>query len=146
MPSLKFIRKSQGRQGYDSALLIKGVEGGFSPALNKPIRRFLFDLTSTDHTDVEKEIVGLPDMLVHREAVQHNHQSDGEAARECLGLGLRVLAGEKNSARDSLLVTAAQIISAHNYADCFNAAVEKVQHSLDNGLAMERFKSLIESS
>jgi len=45
------------QSGYDSVLLFKGVEGGLAPALNKPLRRYLFDRLGSENVANHKQII-----------------------------------------------------------------------------------------
>jgi anthranilate phosphoribosyltransferase len=135
--------------GYSSALLSKGVEGGFAPALNKPIRQFQFNLDSPDWAVTEKQLFELPAELVSLEAAPKVLSSVNQeiklASQNCLELGLEALSGKHNSLRNSLIVATAQIINNYQGADNFYSAVDKVQNCLDNGAAQDSFRSLIVS-
>ena len=133
--------------GYSSALLSKGVEGGFVPALNKPLRQFQFDFDSSDWAVTEKELFDLPAELASFEAapsvLSSANQNMDLAAQNCLELGIEALAGKHNSLRNSLVVAAAQIVTIYHATDNFYSAVDKVQNCLDNGSAQDSFRSLI---
>lgn len=135
--------------GYSSALLSKGVEGGFVPALNKPLRQFQFDFDSSDWAVTEKKLFDVPDQISSFEAapsvLKSTNQDLDLAVQNCLELGLDALAGKDNSLRNSLIVAAAQIITSYQATDTFSLAVEKVQNCLDNGSAQDSFRSLIAS-
>jgi anthranilate phosphoribosyltransferase len=133
--------------GYSSALLSKGVEGGFVPALNKPIRQFQFDFDAPDWAVAKKKLIDVPAQLAAVEAapgvLNCANQDADLAAQNCLELGLEALAGRHNSLRNSLIVASAQIISIHQATDNFYSAVDKVQNCLDNGSAQDSFRSLV---
>lgn len=133
--------------GYSSALLSKGVEGGFVPALNKPIRQFQFDFDAPDWAVAEKKLFDVPTQLTSVDAapgvLSCANQDTGLLAQNCLEQGLEALAGTHNSLRNSLIVASAQIIAIHQAADNFYSAVEKIQNCLDNGSAQDSFRSLV---
>ncbi|MFT7528901.1 MAG: anthranilate phosphoribosyltransferase [Arenicella sp.] len=133
--------------GYSSALLSKGLEGGFVPALNKPIRQFQFDFDAPDWAFTEKKLFDVPPQLASVDAAPSvlscANQDTNLAAENCLKLGLEALAGTHNSLRNSLIVASAQIIGIHQAADNFYSAVDKVQNCLDNGSAQDSFRSLV---
>ncbi len=144
--------------GYQSVLLLKGVEGGLAPALNKPLRRFLFAGELPNDIDAEKQLLESHALFSSKVAAMPiglSPAEDGEfcvdeAVQKCLNVGLEVLGGEQNkftnSARDSLCLSVAQILLAHEPKLSLPSAVEKVQMCLDNGSAKQRFESLSSES
>ncbi len=127
--------------GYQSVLLLKGVEGGLAPALNKPLRRFFFDGELPNDIDSEKQLIESQALFNAPAAAKGVDQSQN-AVQECLETGLNVLNGVKSIARDSLCLSSAQILNAHQADLSLPEAVEKVQRCLDNGSAKERFCGL----
>lgn len=136
--------------GFASALLVKGVEGGFAAPLNKPIRHFHFKFDQPGGSNAEKQTTRLPLSMAATRAAPDNQQVGDDVVKRCLELGLEALDGCQGIARDSLVIAAAQIIYAYQGlidtgADSLAKAVEKVQDCLDNGSAQTRFQSLIAS-
>ncbi|NNC99194.1 MAG: anthranilate phosphoribosyltransferase [Gammaproteobacteria bacterium] len=134
--------------GFASALLVKGVEGGFAPALNKPVRGYFFNFDLPEAAPSGKCVLDLPTTMIANQAAVSNASPVSESVDQCLQSGLAALSGERGTARDSLVISSAQIIHtyqshAHADADSFADAVEKVQYCLDNGAAKSRFQSLI---
>lgn len=139
--------------GYNSVLLLKGVEGGLAPALNKPLRRFVFDSDLPDDIDAQKQLIesqslfGSPvaALQVNSETLVETDFYAKDPVQTCLNVGLEVLDGSKNSvtqaARDSLCLSAANILIAHETNLSLPSAVEKVQMCLDNGSAKHCFES-----
>jgi len=132
--------------GYDSTLLLKGVEGGLAPALNKPLRQFFF--TGELPTDVADEKAVIESHLLFTADSAALNAQDGEASvKQCLSVGLAVLDGRDDSyhatARESLSIAVGHILYAHGRAISLSEAVVKVQNCLDNGSAKECFNSLI---
>lgn len=127
--------------GYHSSLLCKGVEGGLAPALNKPLRQTWVDFSSgTDEQRATRQ--DLPSVVVADSAAYSVTKLQRPEAAATLELGLQTLGGERSTARNSLILAAAQILAAYGRADSLSAAVEKVANCLDNGSAMNRFNSL----
>jgi len=128
--------------GYKNLLLLKGVEGGLAPALNKPLRRFFFNDELPDDIEAQKQLIESQLMFdaksAARGAVNSNHPVE-----ECLDVGLDVLGGIKSISRDSLCLSSAQILIAHQPHLSLPEAVEKVQMCLDNGSAKAHFNALI---
>lgn len=133
--------------GFDSVLLLKGVEGGLAPALNKPLRRFFFQENLPNDINAEKQLIESQLLFDCNSAAQASSESDNVA--ECLTLGLDVLRGSTLSstflARNSLSLAAAQILNAHEVNLSLSAAIEKVQVCLDNGSAKSLFNDFINS-
>lgn len=133
--------------GFDSILLLKGVEGGLAPALNKPLRRFFFQGELPECIDAEKQLIESQALFESKVAAHASNESD--QVMECLELGLDVLNGAKTSsclvARNSLTLAAAQVLNAHAEDLSLSAAVEKVEVCLDNGSAKSLFNGFISS-
>lgn len=137
--------------GYDSALLVKGVEGGLTPAINKPMRRYFFDTVDMSGRDFssETEIAQRKEVLELPQASELNvaaHQIDEQsqanttrAVEDCLTLGLQVLAGQQGTARESLCLAAGQILWAHSRVDNLQKGVAMAGKSLDSGKAKSLF-------
>ena len=128
--------------GYKKVLLLKGVEGGLAPALNKPLRRFAFDGELPDDIDAQKQLIESQNMFEATSAALSVGDAENSVDR-CLEVGLQVLGGVKSVARDSLCLASAQILIAHSTNLSLREAVEKVQMCLDNGSAKTHFNALI---
>lgn len=131
--------------GYSSVLLLKGVEGGLAPALNKPLRRFFFDQDLPDDIDAEKQLIESQSIFSTNIAAQASTKAD--KVDECVSLGLKVLAGINTEstiiARNSLCLAAGQILNEHESNLSLAQAVEKVQVCLDNGSAKAWFDGFL---
>ena len=131
--------------GFEQVLLLKGVEGGLAPALNKPLRRFQFEKTLPADVDAAKQVLDTPFSSSATSAAMPMSQ-DEPMVEQCLEAGLAALNGVPGLARDSLTLASAQIINAQDKSLSFDDAVEKVQRCLDNGSALERFQMFVVSS
>jgi anthranilate phosphoribosyltransferase len=131
--------------GFDSTLLLKGVEGGLAPAVNKPLRRFLFDRDLPSNIDQQKELID-SNALFSAQTAAPPRESDDNPIQECLELGLKALSGAPGIARDSLSLAAGQILYALGQANSLAEAVDNVQFCLDNGSAQARFKTMLETA
>ena len=133
--------------GYDSTLLLKGVEGGLAPALNKPLRRFFIEGELPNDVDQQKELIENIAICDAPSAGQPLNCIDSfdsdKAVDECLSVGFGVMRGEKCIARDSLALAAGQILYAHGKAETLIEAIDCVKASLDNGAVLESFNALI---
>jgi len=138
--------KVAAQAGYHSILLLKGVEGGLAPALNKPLRRFLFATPLPKDLGAEKQIIDLDGLSLSQSTAAAPITDQARGVQECLDAGLGALSGKPGVARDSLSLAAAQIVFAHNKYLSLAQAVEKVQYCLDNGSARARFDDMISNS
>ena len=133
--------------GYDSTLLLKGVEGGLAPALNKPLRQFFIEGELPDNVDQEKQLIESTELFEAKSAAQSlNVDTEFEsevAVQECLDVGLFVLKSGKCVARESLCLAVGQILYAHKRASSLSDAVNQVAACLDDGSALAHFNMLI---
>jgi len=132
--------------GYKNVLLLKGVEGGLAPALNKPLRRYSFngDLPAealSAHVDAEKQLIESQSIFGAQSAAL-GFDGESKPAEHCLDIGLSVLAGKQSVARDSLALASAQILLEYQTELSLSGAVEKVYGCLDNGSALSFFNAL----
>ena len=133
--------------GYDTTLLLKGVEGGLAPALNKPLRQFFFEGELPENVDQEKQLFESAELFDVKTAAQ-SLDIDGDfnseaAVQTCLEVGMSVLGGKKCVARDSLCLAVGQILFSHQRSNSLAQSVETVAKSLDDGSALAQFKMLI---
>ena len=132
--------------GYNSTLLLKGVEGGLAPALNKPLRRFFFDECLPEHIDQQKEVIDSDTLFTDRQAAEpllNKDANEAECTAKCLEVGLAVLNGQASLARNSLILATANVIYAHRGTESLAEAVQSVQYCLDNGSAKAHFDAAI---
>ena len=129
--------------GFDTALLVKGVEGGIAPALNKPLKSSFYSFNKNSAAVVKQEVpVPAVEFALQYAGEQYSQQGDiqeGARVGQCLESGLGALRGVSGDARNSLVLACAQILFHHRPAVSFPAAVELIQHCLDNGSALRRF-------
>jgi len=119
--------------GFDSALIIRGVEGGVIPSLRQPGRRPATTTTRGIRIDLDPTQIGieqsaravpLPDDLPKREraddvAIAVDIKATAAAAAAA---GLAALQGEKGATYDSLLLGASLILHHVGRAASFHAA------------------------
>ena len=126
--------------GFDSVLLVKGVEGGLAPALNKPLRKYVFSEEPPGNADDHKIHMETPYSITSRLAGPVLEEQCAAVAR-CLELGKNVLTGQSGIARDSLVLASANILNFIEPELSLKQAVEKVKACLDNGSAAARFEA-----
>jgi anthranilate phosphoribosyltransferase len=137
--------------GYDSALLIRGVEGGVTPSLRQPGRYFYYqDRGEEQAVDVDPTDLGinqavravpLPDDLPKtvRPGDEIAITLDIEAtARAAAQTGMEALGGKAGPTYDGLVYAGALILQHLGKADSAVAAAEQVRQVLDSGKAATR--------
>lgn len=144
------IYASLARQaGFDSAMFVRGVEGGIIPSLQQPGKLFYYydkgaeqqrDLVPQEagiHADVRA--LPLPDDLpaapVLGDEIATTVDSDALAARAAQ-LGLAALGGERGLMYDSLVYAAAIALTHLGRYGSLAAAADAVRTVLDSGKAL----------
>lgn len=126
--------------GFNHALLVKGLEGGITPALNKPLRTFF----AAEHHLSEKEIKNHLSPLHTSGGVAINANSNDSLAKQTLKTGLQALNGCKGAAYDSIVLTSTTILEKLVPANEKNVVSENIIESLQSGSAKRHFDSLKE--
>lgn len=143
------IYASLARQaGFQTAMFVRGVEGGVIPSLQQAGRLFAYqdqgaeyqvDLSPQALSIVaETRAVPLPlELIPADEALVDSHALAAQAAR----LGLAALAGERGLTYDSLVYACAICLTQlQRYSDLSSAALA-VRTVLDSGQALKVFKA-----
>ena len=132
---------------FNDTLLIKGIEGGITPALNKPLRSFF----ATEQHFGEKEIINDLTAQYEFSGVMIDKTSQDSLAKQTLHAGLQALDGNRGNAYDSILLTSKTILKKLSPAleklspeIQEKEASKKVAHVLDSGIAKKRFNALRE--
>ena len=140
--------------GFQSSILVRGVEGGVVPSLSQAARYFLSeDGNSLMQVELDPEMLGiqrqeravpLPETLVNDSIrsvkAPDNPFAEGLSAHAAK-LGLAALHGDKGYTRDSLIYAAAVILQARGSASSLATAAERAKAALDDGAALDRFKA-----
>lgn len=148
------IYESLARQaGFDSAMFIRGVEGGIIPSLQQAGKLFSYhgegELQQRDLLPQELGIqaqtraVPLPENLPAHplgDFAAATLDSD-ELAKHTAEQGLAALNGEQGLMRDSLVYAGAIALTHVGRCDSMQTATEAVKQVLDNGKALEAFKA-----
>ncbi len=139
--------------GFDSALIIRGVEGGVIPSLRQPGKYYWFkDRGEEVEADIDPQALGieqsvravpLPEGLPKIEragdevAIMVDVAATARAAAEA---GLAALGGEKGPTYDSLVIGAALILHHLGRAGSLRQAADQARAVLDSGRALARVK------
>lgn len=138
--------------GFDSALIIRGVEGGIVPSLRQAGKYFAYtDSGEEIGYDIDPEMleitqdnraVPIPDDVPQTAkgegAVSLTDVQTG--ARKAAEWGMAALSGEKGPTYDSLLYSAALVLTHLGRADSISAAGDVLRQVLDSGRAARRVR------
>lgn len=139
--------------GFDSALLIRGVEGGVIPSLRQAGKYFYYhdrgeeqvrEITPADF-GIDRPI---PPVALPGVPQTNGEEGDGVAAtldtalmaRATVELGLETLAGKPGPMRDALVAAAAVALVHLKRHNSLKTAADAVCAVLDNGQAAAHFK------
>lgn len=128
--------------GFDSALVVRGVEGGVVPSLRASGRAYRYEDGGAEAAvDLRVADFGLAEGLQPpRLAAVDDAAFDAEAAlRATCAQGLGALRGEAGAMRDSLVCAAATILWHVRRYDALRAAADAVRTVLDDGRALAHF-------
>ncbi len=138
--------------GFDSALMVRGVEGGVIPSLQKAARFFYYRDQGQEQSveidpaqleiDPSVRAVPLPDEL------RKTGESGGKVtfdtatvAQAAAQAGMEALAGQSGPAREGLVFSAALCLWHVGRYDSVLAAVHAVREVLDSGKVLARIQS-----
>ncbi|MBI3563182.1 MAG: anthranilate phosphoribosyltransferase [Gammaproteobacteria bacterium] len=138
--------------GFDSAMVVRGVEGGVIPSLQQTAKLYSYhDRGQEQESDLDPKLLGihqttraipLPKDLQPSEhkpdAVANPFDPDAVAARTA-EVGLEALHGKPGPARDSLIYAAALVLRHLGRAADLTTAATRVRQVLDNGKALAHF-------
>ena len=142
--------------GFNSAVLVRGVEGGVIPSLKQESKYFHY--TNKEHESGELSEVEIhPDQINIQQDVRavplpelNAAKTEGDEtaakidtdqlAEEAAKVGLAALEGEQGPARDSLIYTSAITLTHLNIEKDFQSSAERVRTVLDSGKALNHFQ------
>ena len=140
--------------GFDSALIVRGVEGGVVPSLQQPAKVFYYhDEGEVQQILVEptsigiiqsKRAVPIPDDLpkVKNKGDTITTTVDPDAiAKAAAEAGIAALEGKGGPAYDSLVYAAAICLLHLKRHDSLQAAADAVHKALDSGEPLARFRA-----
>ncbi len=139
--------------GFDSALIVRGIEGGIIPSLRQNAKVWTYRDGGDDHdTDISPtepgieqtvRAVPLPEEIAgyRRRSDDTGGEVDGLAiARAAARAGLAALNGAPGPARDSLVYGAALVLRHVGRARRLDEAAAMVRAALDDGRVRARFE------
>ena len=139
--------------GFDSALIVRGIEGGIIPSLRQNAKVWTYRDGVDEHdTDISPDALGieqavravpLPEGIAgyRRKSDDTGGEVDGTAiAQAAARAGLDALDGAPGPARDSLVYGAALVLRHTGQARRLDEAAATVRAVLDDGRARARFE------
>jgi anthranilate phosphoribosyltransferase len=139
--------------GFDSALLVRGVEGGVTPSLRQKGKIVYYhdmgeeQVREFDPADIgiEQQVraTPLPDDLPARPA-DDDVGADFDvavAARQAAEAGIAALEGRQGSSYDALVYSGALALWHLRKYDNLSDAADRIREVLDNGKALEHFNN-----
>lgn len=135
--------------GFDSALIVRGVEGGVIPSLQKVGRFFYYRDQGEDYSvDIDPAELGI-DQSVRAVPLPDDLQKAGGAgesfdattvAQAAAQAGMEALAGQPGPTREGLVFSAALCLWQVGHYDSVPAAARAVREVLDSGRALVRMQ------
>ena len=138
--------------GFDSAVLVRGVEGGVIPSLKQESKYFEYkgdnNLTEVEihpeHLNIKQSVraVPLPELNAAKSqgddtAAKIDTDQLAEAAAK---VGVAALQGEHGPARDSLIYSTAIMLTHMGTEKTIQASAEKVRAVIDSGKVFAHFQ------
>ena len=140
--------------GFDSALIVRGVEGGVIPSLRQTGRAFYYrnGATKDESAEFSPSQFGI-DQPVLAPALPSGDQRDGmdalpsafeankvDVLKAAVRAGLDALAGEPGATRDSLICGAALCLWHLGRSASLESAAQEVRRVLDSGKTLEHLR------
>jgi anthranilate phosphoribosyltransferase len=142
--------------GFDSAVLVRGVEGGVIPSLKQESKYFEYKNSSAleeveihpDHINIQQNVraVPLPELKPTKPGDDASDEISAKIdtdllAEEAAKVGMAALQGEQGAARDSLIYSTAIMLTHMGAEQSIQASAEKVREVLDSGKAFAHFQT-----
>ncbi len=135
--------------GFDSAMIVRGVEGGVIPSLQQPGKLWSYrDKGEETAVELDPKTLGfeqktravplpkdIPEIKNQGASIIKPFDTD-VAAQRTADVGLAALKGEKGAAYNSLVYAASITLHHLGKADSLKAAADMVRKTLDSGKAL----------
>jgi anthranilate phosphoribosyltransferase len=124
--------------GYDSALLIRGVEGGVVPSMRQ--KGLMISYSGTDEiarVDIEPQELGI---MQENRSITAINENVNKMAKRTVELGTQALQGTKGQFYDGLVLSASLVLWHMDKALSLAEAADKVRSVLDSGSVLNRLK------
>lgn len=120
-------------QGFDRAVIVRGLEGGVIPTLRKPSENHLMISNQSHPLPVDPADFGIDQ---DTRGVRQQSTLDAKTAADD---GLAALQGQPGPAYDSLVLGAGIALLGCGLVESASQAAEQVRQALENGLAYQHF-------
>ncbi len=139
--------------GFDSAMIVRGVEGGVVPSLQQTAKMFYYhDLGAEQEVQIQASDIGIQadtravpipkDIPEAQPGDEIATTVDSDAvAQRAAELGMAAMSGEKGLTYDSLVYGAALCLHHTGRHATLQQAADAVRGVLDSGAALERLKA-----
>lgn len=138
--------------GFDSALLVRGVEGGSIPSLSQVSRLFEYDGKALTRHRLSprslairqsQRMAEIPENMRYALAQAALHQPANAVAEYAAAAGMDALGGQPGPIRDSLIYGAAIALNYCGVADSLQAGALLAKERIDSQAALARFKAAL---
>jgi anthranilate phosphoribosyltransferase len=139
------------KSGFDSAMIVRGVEGGVVPSLQQQAKlTYYHDMGEELSIDLDPVSMGIEQTTratpIPKDLPTVGEQGDDayhpdEIARAAAESGLAALGGEKGTTYDSLVYSGAIVLNHLGLADSLAGAADQIRKVLDSGEALKRFNA-----
>jgi anthranilate phosphoribosyltransferase len=140
--------------GFDSAMIVRGVEGGVIPSLQQPAKMTSYhDMGEEKETELNPLNLGieqatratpiprdLATVTEKADEIQTEYDPD-DIASAAAKAGLAALEGERGTTYDSLVYSGAIVLSHLGKAESMNDAAEMIRNAIDSGDALKHFNA-----
>lgn len=137
--------------GFDSAMIVRGVEGGVVPSLQQQAKlTYYHDMGEEQSIDLDPTSMGIqqstratpiPKDLPTMGSVDDASYNPDDIARAAAEAGLAALGGEKGTTYDSLVYSGAIVLNHLGRAGSLAEAADQIRKALDSGEALKRFNA-----
>ena len=134
--------------GFDSALIVRGTEGGIVPSMSKPSKCFGYTNKGKE-TEINLDpgelgivqsvkAAPIPEGLYTNAGDKSTHSQLQILAKAAAESGLKSLNGESGAALDSLILAGSAVLWQTGHCSSLQEAAAAVRTVLSNGSALER--------
>ncbi len=124
--------------GFDSALLVRGVEGGVTASLRQPSTTYQFSGDAPEVAiEVDPEALGIRHEL-RAPSIPEGVSGNEEISKRAADAGVRALQGEEGITFDTLLLSATLALHHLGRCDTLQRGAEEVRDLLRSGRAAGR--------
>lgn len=129
--------------GMDTALLVRGVEGGVVPSLRQKGLIISYQgVIAQDKVDIDPKVLGIKQELraiAFPDGLSVENNDIKTLAKYTVELGKSALSGDKGMFYDGLVLSASLILWHTKKANSLTEAAEMTRVALDSGKALNRF-------